>query len=165
MSEIEMLQQRSCRQCQALLSTLQYGLGAGGESDRRSVELQPFRAVESNMAEAKQRHWCLTAWLILMIIANSVIVLSVLIAITFKSSLPNYHLGLFAIANVVFLVALFQWKKWGFFGYVGTNILIMVSGLTTGWHIGRFLLQVLWVLILYALLQIGKEKRGWTQLE
>jgi hypothetical protein len=136
-----------------------------GESDRRSVEWQPSRAAESNMAEAKQRYWCLTAWLILMIIANLVIVLSVLIAITFKSSLPNYHLGLFAIANVVFLVALFQWKKWGFFGYVGTNILIMVSGLTTGWHIGRFLLQVLWVLILYALLQIGKEKRGWTQLE
>jgi hypothetical protein len=41
----------------------------------------------------------------------------------------------------------------------------MVSGLATGWHIGRFLLQVLWVLILYALLQIGKEKRGWMQLE
>jgi hypothetical protein len=88
------------------------------------------------MAEAKQRHWCLTAWLILMIIANSVIVLSVLMAITIK-----------------------------FLGYVGTNILIMASGLTTGWHIGRFLLQVLWVLILYAVLQIGKEKRGWTQLE
>ena len=117
------------------------------------------------MAEAKQRHWCLTAWLILMILANSVIVLSVLMAITIKPSLPDHHLGLFAIANVVFLVALFQWKKWGFLGYVGTNILIMASGLATGWHIGRFLLQVLWVLILYALLQIGKEKRGWTQLE
>jgi hypothetical protein len=117
------------------------------------------------MANGKQRHWCLTAWLILMIIANSVIVLSVLMAITLKSTLPNHHLGLFALANVVFLVAIFQWKKWGFFGYVGTNILIMVSGLATGWHIGRFLLQVLWVLILYALLQIGKEKRGWMQLE
>jgi len=113
------------------------------------------------MADAKQRHWCLTAWLILMIIANSMIVLSRLMTMTIKSSIA---LSFFAIANVVFLVALFQWKKWGFLGYVGTNILIMVSGLMTGWHIGRFLLQVLWVLILYALLQIGKEKRGWTQL-
>ena len=114
------------------------------------------------MADAKQRHWCLTAWLILMIIANSMIVLSRLMTMTIKSSIA---LSFFAIANVVFLVALFQWKKWGFLGYVGTNILIMVSGLMRGWHIGRFLLQVLWVLILYAVLQIGKEKRGWTQLE
>jgi hypothetical protein len=122
--------------------------------------------MDSAMADEKQRHWCLTAWLILMIIANSIIVLSRLKAMTIKSNLPNApHPWTFAIANVVFLVALFQWKKWGFFGYVGTNILIMASGLTMGWHIGRFLLQVLWLLILYALLQIGKEKRGWTQLE
>jgi hypothetical protein len=113
------------------------------------------------MADAKQRHWCLTAWLILMIIANSIVILSGLMAMTIKSTIALS----FFIANVVFLVALFQWKKWGFFGYVGTNILIMVRGLTTGWHIGRFLLQVLWVLILYAVLQVGKEKRGWTQLE
>jgi hypothetical protein len=118
--------------------------------------------MESNMADAKQRHLCLTAWLILMIIANSMIVLSRLMTMTIKSSIA---LSFFAIANVVFLVALFQWKKWGFLGYVGTNLLIMVSGLMRGWHIGRFLLQVLWVLILYAVLQIGKEKRGWTQLE
>ena len=118
------------------------------------------------MSYAKQRHWYLTAWLILMIIANSIIVLSRLKAMTIKPSPPNSpHPWTFAIANVVFLVALFQWKKWGFLGYVATNILIMVSGLLTGWHIGRFLLQVLWVLILYALLQIGKEKRAWAQLE
>ena len=118
------------------------------------------------MSDAKQRHWCLTAWLILMIIANSIIVLSRLKAVTIKSSLPNApHPWTFAIANIFFLVALFYWKKWGFFGYVGTNVLVMVSGLTMGWHVGRFLIQVLWVLILYALLQIGREKRGWTQLE
>ena len=115
------------------------------------------------MADAKQRHWCLTAWLILMITANSIIVLSLLMAMTLKSR--GIALLFFAIANIVFLVSLSEWKKWGFLGYVGTNILIMISGLMTGWHIGRFLLQVLWVLILYALLQIGKEKKGWTQLE
>jgi len=114
------------------------------------------------MADAKQRHWCLTAWLMLMIIANSIIIVSRLMTMTIKSTIV---LSYFAIANVVFLVALSEWKKWGFLGYVGTNILIMVSGLIKGWHLGRFLLQVLWVLILYALLQIGKEKRGWTQLE
>ena len=137
--------------------------------------------MESNMVEAKQRHWCPAAWLILMIIANSVIVSSILMAMTIKSSLPNApqpwamftlagrYLAIanvvIATANVVFLVALFQWKKWGFFGFVGSTILVMVIGLTIGKPIGRVLLQVLWVVILYAVLQIGKEKRGWTQLE
>jgi len=116
-----------------------------------------------------------------MIIANSVTVLSLLMALMIKSSQPNApppwtmltladrYLAIanvvIAIANVVFSVALFQWKKWGFLGLVGTNILVVIIGLTIGKHIGRVLLPVLWVVILYALLQIGKEKRGWTQLE
>jgi len=88
-----------------------------------------------------------------------------------KSHLPNAPVWTMptlvaaCIANVVFAVALFQWKKWGFFGFVGSTILVMVIGLTIGKPIGRVLLQVLWVVILYAVLQIGKEKRGWTQLE
>jgi len=128
------------------------------------------------MAEAKQRHWCLTAWLILMIVAYSLAVLSGLITfIPGYSPLPPpvarrvLTLALvttcFGIANVVFSVALLRWRKWGFFGLVGTSILVMIIGLTIGNHIGRALLPVLWVVILYAVLQIGKEKRGWTQLE
>jgi hypothetical protein len=128
------------------------------------------------MAEAKQRHWSLTAWLIVMIIANSIVVLSGLI--TFILGYPPLPppvarrvltLALvttcFSIANVVFSIALFRWKKWGFFGLVGTSVLVMVIGLTIGKHISRVLLPVPWIVILYVLLQTGKEKTGWAQLE
>ena len=43
-------------------------------------------------------------------------------------------------------------------GFVGANILVVIIGLTIGKHIGRVLLTLLWGVILYALLQIGKEK-------
>jgi hypothetical protein len=43
-------------------------------------------------------------------------------------------------------------------GFVGANILVVIIGLTIGKHIGGVLLPLLWGVILYALLQIGKEK-------
>jgi len=129
------------------------------------------------MAEIKQRHGWLTAWLIFMIIANSVAMLSLLIAVIPSRNAPLWTMltstqryltvanFVVASANVVFSVALFQWKKWGFFGFVGTNVFVMAIALTMAKPIGRVLLPVLWVVILYWLLQIGKEKKGWTQLE
>jgi hypothetical protein len=75
------------------------------------------------------------------------------------------------IANVVFSVVLLCWKKWAFFGLVGTSILLVLNNLilmhTNRAHltVGRVLLPLLWVVVLYGLLQIGKEKSGWTQLE
>jgi len=112
-----------------------------------------------------------------MIIANSVAMLSLLIAVIPSRNAPLWTMltstqryltvanFVVASANVVFSVALFQWKKWGFFGFVGTNVFVMAIALTMAKPIGRVLLPVLWVVILYWLLQIGKEKKGWTQLE
>jgi mannose/fructose/N-acetylgalactosamine-specific phosphotransferase system component IIC len=129
-------------------------------------------AMESNMAEAKQRHGCLTTWLILMIIGNALTALAYLLASsTIKSNLPNAPawtvptLTVASLANVVFSVALFQWKKWGFFGFVGTSVLVFVINLKIRQSIGGVLLGVLGVGMLYAVLQIGNEKKGWTQLE
>ncbi len=124
------------------------------------------------MAEAKTRHGCLTAWLVLMIIANSATAVIYLIdSAAIKSNLPIAPawtlptLAVASLANVVFAVALFYWKKWAFFGFVGTSIIALVINLTIGQNIAHLLLGVLGVVTLYAVLQIGKEKRGWTQLE
>jgi hypothetical protein len=82
--------------------------------------------------------------------------------------------GCIGIANVIFSIALLRWKKWGFFGWVGTSILLVVDNLifinTHRAHLSlvtlaRVPLPMLYVVILYVLLQIGNEKRGWTQLE
>jgi hypothetical protein len=70
-----------------------------------------------------------------------------------------------AVANLVFLVALFRWKQWGFLGFVGTNILSVVIAQTFGKPGGRAFIPLLMVVILYGALHVGEEKNGWTQLE
>jgi len=124
------------------------------------------------MAEAKQREGCLTAWLILMMIANSVTaLLFVLFRERIKVHSPNVPawivptLVVASAANVVFAVALFRWKKWGFWGLLGTGILVFVINLMIGTSALQSILGLFAILILYGLLQAGEEKRGWTQLE
>jgi hypothetical protein len=75
------------------------------------------------MAEAKKRHGCLTAWLVLMIVANSASALwYVLRSETIRRSLPNAPgwalpvLIVVSLFNVVCAGTLLQWKKWGFRG-------------------------------------------------
>jgi hypothetical protein len=127
--------------------------------------------MESNMAEVKQRHGCLTTWLVLMIIANS---LTALIYLLDKNAIkPNLHapawsrlaLAVIGMANLVFSIALLRWKKWGFFGIVGTSILTLFVNLRNGVNPGFAVFGLTGVVMLYTLLQIGKDRKGWTQLE
>jgi hypothetical protein len=88
-----------------------------------------------------------------------------------KSTLPNTPawatptLAIACIANVVFAVALFQWKKWGFYGFAATTVLALFINLKIGLQAGRVLFGLIGIVILYAVLQIGGAKKGWTQLE
>ncbi|WP_417197223.1 hypothetical protein [Bizionia sp.] len=78
----------------------------------------------ANLNTPKQRHGCVTAWLILMIVVNAITALSYLIAgdsvsESFPGSVSNFTLiilALLGIANVIFAVLLFQWNKLGFWG-------------------------------------------------
>lgn len=125
-----------------------------------------------DMNEMKQRHGCLTAFLILMIIANSVTTILYLFASdTIGKNLPNAPAWVFpvlavgGIFNVVCAIALFQWKKWGFFGFVATSILAFTVNLMIGLNIVQVLSGFVGVAILYWALQIGKENKGWAHLE
>jgi xanthosine utilization system XapX-like protein len=122
------------------------------------------------MATTKGRHGCLTAWLILMIIANAVTALTYVVLILFgrKTVAPAWALLALAvacIANVLFAVALFRWKKWGFFGFLGTTILTLVINLRNGIKPTFASIGLFGIVILYAVLQIGGERKGWNQLE
>jgi hypothetical protein len=127
---------------------------------------------EDDMSEGKQRHGCLLAWLILMIIGNSLVALLYLLAGgLIKQVMPNIPdwslpvLGLLCIVNVVCAVALLKWKKWGFYGVAGTSAAAFVINLALGQGIIQSLLGLLGIAILYGVLQIGKDNVGWTQLE
>jgi hypothetical protein len=124
------------------------------------------------MADGKQRHGCLTAWLVLMIIANSLTAIIYLLATggatTRLSALPIWALGLLAVGslfNVICAIALLRWKIWGFWGFLGVAALALVVNVTLGLNIVQIVLGLVGVGVLYGVLQIGGEKKGWDQLE
>lgn len=124
--------------------------------------------------ESKQRHGCVTAWLIFMIIANAFSAISYLfMGDTISEALPEpvptpmlYALAIIGIANLVFAIMLLQWKKWAFWGFVVSGLITLGINLSIGIGIGQSLLGLLGVGILYAILQINKDgKTAWANLE
>jgi hypothetical protein len=126
----------------------------------------------------KDRVGCLTAWLVLMVVGNSFALVAL------PLTLPPAHWVIWptlvsAVLNVAFAIALLNWKKWGFFGALGTSLvglgvnLYELSRLDPGSGIPRAAAggvalsaagPVLNTVILFALLRVG-EKSGWSQLE
>ncbi len=88
----------------------------------------------------RKRGGCLTAFLILMMIANPLTALSYLFAgSTISESLPDLPawvipvLGLLALANFVFAIAIWNWKKWGVYGFAGsTAVALLVNLISIG---------------------------------
>jgi len=124
------------------------------------------------MSEGKQRHGCLAAWLVLMIIVNAATALFYLVgSAAIKQNFPSAPVWAFpvlavvCIANVVCAVALFRWKKWGFFGFIGTSIIAFIVNLMVGVNIVQASFGLVGFAILYGVLQIGNERKGWTQLD
>lgn len=124
--------------------------------------------------ETKQRHGCVTAWLILMIIANSFTAISYLfMGDTISQNSPvlisqstMLILAMLAIVNLVASIMLFQWKKWAFWAFAGTSLIALVINLSLGLGIGSSLLGLLGIIILYAILQIKKGGvTAWENLE
>ncbi len=119
----------------------------------------------------KQRHGCLTAWLTLMIILNSIYSLVYLASALGTSSdlrLPSVALlllSLVGIANIACAIALFKWRKAGFYGFIGTSAVTFVVNLSIGLGIVPSLLGLGGVGMLYGVLQFGKEQSGWRQLD
>jgi hypothetical protein len=69
------------------------------------------------------------------------------------------------VANVAFAVALFLWKRWGFYGFVATSVVGFALNIALGVNVAQALFGVAGVAILYGVLQIGNENKGWPQLE
>jgi hypothetical protein len=122
----------------------------------------------------KQRHGCVTAWLILMIIANSLAALSYLFTGDFiAENLPGgisntmlILLALLGIGNVIFSILLFKWKKIGFWGFLITGIAALIINLSIGISIGQSAFGIVGIAVLYGVLQIKKDDvTAWNNLE
>lgn len=120
----------------------------------------------------KSRHGCLTAWLVVMILANSASFLLYLLAQDMISEqlpqLPDWAFPVLIVGslfNLLCALALFRWKKWGFWGACLSSIVIFVLNIELGIGIGQSLFGLVGVVLLYAVLHIGKDNQGWPQLE
>ncbi len=133
-----------------------------------------METINENPNVTKKRHGCLTAWLVLMTILNSLAAIVYLFAGDWISkNLPEgistpllILLALLGVANVIFSVLLFQWKKWGFWGFIITSIGALIVNLSIGSGIGKSLFGLVGISILYGILQIKKDNvSAWKNLE
>ena len=130
--------------------------------------------INENENVAKQRHGCVTAWLVLMIVGNSITAIIYLFAsemiidyLPSDVSTPMIILlGILGIANIVFSVMLFQWKKLGFWGFIVTSIGSLIINLSIGLGIGQSLFGLIGIAIFYGILQIKKDNvPAWDNLD
>ncbi len=117
-----------------------------------------------------QRHGCLTAFLLFMIVVNLLVSGSYLV-FSNRIRLPNapywmpYLLGFGCALNVVFAIALFRWKKWAFYAVCIAAVISLFSNLWIGIPLFNSALGLAGPALLYGVLQIGKENKGWSQLK
>ena len=123
------------------------------------------------MEASKSRHGCLTAFLVFMIIANSVTAIIYLFGSdAISRALPDAPgwvflvLAVFSVFNLACAIALFKWKKWGFWGFCLSGGFALVINVSIGLGVGRSLSGLIGIAILYGVLHIGKENKGWPQL-
>jgi hypothetical protein len=131
--------------------------------------------LDENPNTTQQRHGCVTAWLVLMIVANSVTAFLYFFATdTITKNLPGNVsptmiklLGVVGIGNVIFSVLLFQLKKIGFWGFIITAIVTLIINLSIGLGIAQSLFGLVGIAILFGILQIKKKDNvsTWENLE
>jgi len=121
--------------------------------------------------ETKERHGCVTAWLIFVIVVNSIVgilyLISAIGAGMYDTISPTMLLLLtvLSVINVICAVMLLQWKKVGFFGFVGTSIVAFIINLSLGMDTLQALFGLVGIAVLYAVLQIKKDEiKTWDNL-
>lgn len=70
-----------------------------------------------------------------------------------------------AIANVAFAVALFRWQKWGFYGFIATSAIALITNLSLGLGIGQSLFGLIGIALLYWVLNMGGSNKAWPHLK
>ncbi len=122
------------------------------------------------MTDTKKRNGWLTAWLILIIIANAITLLIYLsgVASQVLGPMPGWFIAVaivLSLFNVICVIALFRWKKWGFWGICVSAIIEFIVNISIGEAVGVTILGLVGPLILFGLLHVGEKDKGWPQLE
>ena len=123
----------------------------------------------------KQRHGCLTAYLVVILIMN---VGTLAFYMVGKNALQSADTGVppipdwafitlvaLGIGNIICIGALFRWKIWGFWGIACLAVGALLVNLQLGFSLTEVVSGLSGVVILYFVLNIGRDNKGWPQLE
>jgi len=119
--------------------------------------------------ETNKRHGCLTAWLILMIFAPVMFILLYLARFDYPQYSPDlsaWSLSILVsidVIQIICTIALFKWKKWGFWVYCIACVMAFIANIWLGVVVTAVGILVSAV-ILYAVLNMGKDNNGWHRL-
>ena len=121
---------------------------------------ETFGSSVSQNIESKKRGKLLTFWLVLMLIINAGTAFTYLIwnssIIAMYPNVPSwiwYIYGFLGLANVVFTIFLFMWKKWAFLAFCGMAALAFILNLIVGLGIISTILGLAGPVILYLILR------------
>ena len=122
-----------------------------------------------------ERHGCLTAWIILMIIVNSITSLVYIFGNTSILENPPLSIskewliviGVFGLANIYFAINLWKLQKWSFWAFGISSFLIFSINIFLGLGFLKSLLGLLGIVFLYGILQIKNDsnRSGWDCLK
>lgn len=116
--------------------------------------------------DGKKRHGCLTAYLIVMLIANP---LTILLYLTGDYGyLPGWFVPVvivISLLNILAAILLFKWKKLGFWLFVGLAVIMFIINLSVGVPIWNSLAGLIGIGFLFGVLNIGSDDKAWPQLE
>jgi len=116
--------------------------------ERAIMETTPTKT-----SQPPKRHWCFTAWLICAVLA------SIILAVLTPFGLIYFP------ANMVMIIALYKWRRWGFTGFAIIVTVTFVLKLTNGVDLFKSALSFVSLAILYVVLQIGGDKKAWKYLK
>ena len=120
------------------------------------------------MSESKNRHGCLDAYLLFMLIVNLILAAAYVFSSDTMSSVASWVYPVLAAGtsfNLICAIAIFRWRKWGFWGFTATAVVAFVVNLLTGIGVVMAVQGLIGVAILFGVLQIGRENKAWPQLE
>ena len=118
-----------------------------------------------------KRHGCLTVWLVILIVSRLFFLMSTLGTYPdLQKQIPGATplliglLYLCAVAEIIFAIALFRWRRWGFYGFAASVVVALLLNLVMGIQLWNDLPGLAAVVVLFILLQLGKENRAWKHL-
>ncbi|QEL15057.1 hypothetical protein [Limnoglobus roseus] len=124
-------------------------------------------------ADAQSRHPFLSFMLWWLLIGNviSAVTSPFLLTSIRRGSVPDFPdwvgwpFAVISVLAAICVAALFQWKRWGFYGYAVTALMIFTLNVYAGVSVGAAILGFVGTIFLFIALHVGGGNKAWPKLK